>query len=380
MFDNQASEFERSISDYKNNANSVAQGALGEMGSLASASRGIAQTGESARASMDTSQISAKMMAAGQKFTKELGIDVNVPLTTGAIGAGLKSLGGGLKGVASESSKLRGFAGEGGKNFGVNDNFFQGKKQFDVVDPKKSVKAGLDPGEEGYSGDVGGDVKTFTPAKPGANPGSEPGPTATEGGYDELGHWVEPEAPLQPAAPAPAAPDPVAPKASTTTASADAAATDAQTTAADAAKQASNAASSAAETAAKTAATTIETSTEDLAATTGEKIASMAGGFLGSVGGFLGDLVPVVGAGLAAYTGYESIKDMKNTYNSEGDDPYAAVRADLASGAAKVQSMSAQISADQFSSKVGGAAPAFGSLAAPTFSTAQQLSGSTGHF
>ena len=87
-----------------------------------------------------------------------------------------------------------------------------------------------------------------------------------------------------------------------------------------------------------------------------------------------------MGVGLAGYTLYESLDDIDKGMGEEGNDPYAKVRADLAQGQSKVQSMTAQISADQFSSKVGGAAPAFGSLAAPTFSTAQQMSGATGHF
>ena len=41
MFDSQQDSFEKSVSEYRNNANSVAQGALGSMGSLAGDSRAM---------------------------------------------------------------------------------------------------------------------------------------------------------------------------------------------------------------------------------------------------------------------------------------------------------------------------------------------------
>jgi len=120
--------------------------------------------------------------------------------------------------------------------------------------------------------------------------------------------------------------------------------------------------------------TTEETSS--IAAT----LTEAGGSFLSTAGGFIGDLIPFL-APIAAGWGLESgLKDMNKAYGSEGTDPYAAVRTELAAGQAKVGAMGAAISADQFASKVGGAAPAFGSLAAPTFSTAQQMGGATGHF
>tara|TARA_R110000787_G_scaffold158123_1_gene272039 strand:- start:528 stop:2489 length:1962 start_codon:yes stop_codon:yes gene_type:complete len=109
-------------------------------------------------------------------------------------------------------------------------------------------------------------------------------------------------------------------------------------------------------------------------------LADMGGSMLSGIGGFLGDLMPFIAPIMAGYGMYSGLKDMNKAYGDEGNDPYAAVRSTLAAGQDKVSNMGAQISADQFASKVGGAAPAFGSLAAPTFSTAQQLGGATGHF
>lgn len=369
MFNEESNDFERSISNYQNNANSVAQGALGSMGSLKQASRNLAQSGEQAQASSDSNQISSQMMAGGQKFAKELGMDVNVPLTEKALGSGMKSFGGFLKSSVLRTRKMAGPTSGLRKNVGGNKD-----TAYDVKPESVEQSAGYGEGETPYSGDVGGNVKTYTPSAnavdkveaPGEGAGAGEEAEEDMGDYNELGHWDS-------TLPAPADAGDAAGVAAD-------AANDGRAATQAATQAAGDAATTEAEGAARTAATTVEDATEELATSTGEKIASALGTGLSGLGGFLGDLVPVVGAGFAAYTGYESIKDMDKTYGSAGDDPYAAVRADLAQGQAKIQGLTAQISSDQFASKVGGAAPAFGSLAAPTFSTAQQTGGATGHF
>lgn len=448
MFNSQQNEFERSISDYTNNANSVAQGALTEMSDVGQSSRSLATSGRSALASLDQSQISANMMEEGQKFAKTMGMDITLPSSYNYLGKGLKSFGGFLKDTASESSKIRGFAGEGGANLGRNDNFFQGKQAFDVKPGSTSVKAGLKAGDKEYSGDAGGDVKTFKPSKkksvseedgddtkeaegdpegdaevgePSAGEGGgavEPGGTGKipDDGYyaddpENVGNYSVPED-LQ-SGPAPEAPEASGPSAGggegdaqqvgrpveggeaddmegdlneppTSTQTGGAGANTAEDDLNQQAQSESNNAETQVEEGAEKDASGlaegVETETADASASVAENIADFVGGGLSSIGGLLGDLMPVVGAGLAGYSLYESLDDMNKAYGSEGDDPYAKVRADLSQGQSKIDAITSNISADQFSSKVGGAAPAFGSLAAPTFSTAQQSTGGGGHF
>jgi len=124
-----------------------------------------------------------------------------------------------------------------------------------------------------------------------------------------------------------------------------------------------------------------ETATEgsELTESLGASLASGAGGLLSDLGGFLGDIMPFVGPIMAGYGLYSGLEGITST-GVDGDDPYKKVKAQIAAGQTQVNAMSTQISSDQFASKVGGSAPAFGSLAAPTFSTTTQMGGSTGHF
>tara|TARA_R110002020_G_scaffold5829_4_gene23872 strand:+ start:1847 stop:3847 length:2001 start_codon:yes stop_codon:yes gene_type:complete len=183
--------------------------------------------------------------------------------------------------------------------------------------------------------------------------------------------------PTQPAStPAGGAADPAASSAST-----DISKTIAQETSSaadDASKLASDAANTSSEVSSEVSQVVPEVSEET--STIASTLADYGGSMLSTVGGFLGDVLPFLAPIMAGYGMYSGIKDMDKQYGSEGDDPYAKVRGELQAGQEKVGAMGAQISADQFASKVGGAAPAFGSLAAPTFSTAQQLGGATGHF
>lgn len=105
-----------------------------------------------------------------------------------------------------------------------------------------------------------------------------------------------------------------------------------------------------------------------------------AGSVLSGIGGAIGDILPVVGPILAGVGLFEGFHKLNKPYGDAGPDPYATVRATLATGQTKLNNLGTQISSDQFATKVGQTAPAFGSLAAPAFSTAQQMSGATGHF
>ena len=105
-----------------------------------------------------------------------------------------------------------------------------------------------------------------------------------------------------------------------------------------------------------------------------------AGSALSSIGGAIGDVIPIVGPILAGIGLFEGFHKLNKPYGDAGPDPYASVRASLATGQSKLNNLGTQISADQFATKVGQNAPAFGSLAAPTFNTSQQTMGATGHF
>lgn len=124
-----------------------------------------------------------------------------------------------------------------------------------------------------------------------------------------------------------------------------------------------------------------ETATEgsELTESLGASLAQSAGGILSDLGGFLGDIMPFVGPIMAGYGLYSGLSGISST-GVDGDDPYKKVKAQIAAGQTQVNAMSTQISSDQFASKVGGSAPAFGSLAAPTFSTVTQMGGATSHF
>jgi len=182
--------------------------------------------------------------------------------------------------------------------------------------------------------------------------------------------------PAQPASTPAAAADPAASSATTDISKTIAAET--SSAADDASKLASDAANTSSEVSSEVSQVVPEVSeeTSSIAST----LADYGGSMLSGIGGFLGDVLPFLAPIMAGYGMYSGIKDMDKQYGSEGQDPYAKVRGELQAGQEKVGAMGAQISADQFASKVGGAAPAFGSLAAPTFSTAQQLGGATGHF
>lgn len=106
---------------------------------------------------------------------------------------------------------------------------------------------------------------------------------------------------------------------------------------------------------------------------TGSDVLGGLGSFLGVAGDFLGPIMGGIGL-------FEAAKGIAESQNEANQDPYASVEKLIAQGQAKMASLDADISSDQFAEKIGGTrAPAFGSLAAPVFSTAG-LTGMSQHF
>ena len=97
------------------------------------------------------------------------------------------------------------------------------------------------------------------------------------------------------------------------------------------------------------------------------------GGVMGAVAPFVGPLTALVGMGFGIADAIEDSED-----SAKADEDYSKANQAIAKGQATVTQMSTQIGADQFSSMVGAAVPKFGSLAAPSFSTA--MTGGSSHF
>ena len=166
MFDSQQDSFEKSVSEYRSNANSVAQGALGSMGSLAGDSRAMASSGASAVAGMDSSKIASTITMQGQNLAKMLGLDGSLPLTMTGVSKGAKFFGSGLSNIARTSQKMRSLAMDNTAEEGDNTPFNMGRGV--------PTEAGPDQVGENYSGPAGGNVKTFKPP-----PGGDDTPTPT---------------------------------------------------------------------------------------------------------------------------------------------------------------------------------------------------------
>ena len=116
-----------------------------------------------------------------------------------------------------------------------------------------------------------------------------------------------------------------------------------------------------------------EKATSALGEITGSDVLGGLGSFLGVAGDFLGPIMGGIGL-------FEAAKGIAESQNEASQDPYASVEKLIAQGQAKMASLDADISSDQFAEKIGGTrAPAFGSLAAPVFSTAG-LTGMSQHF
>lgn len=116
-----------------------------------------------------------------------------------------------------------------------------------------------------------------------------------------------------------------------------------------------------------------EKATSALGDITGSDVLGGLGSFLGIAGDFLGPIMGGVGL-------FEAAKGIAKSQADANNDPYASVEKLIAQGQAKMAGLDANISSDQFAEKIGGTrAPAFGSLAAPVFST-QSLTGMSQHF
>ena len=116
-----------------------------------------------------------------------------------------------------------------------------------------------------------------------------------------------------------------------------------------------------------------EKATSAIGEISGSDVLGGLGSFLGIAGDFLGPIMGGVGL-------FEAAKGIAKSQADANNDPYASVEKLIAQGQVKMQGLEANISADQFAEKIGGTrAPAFGSLAAPVFSTAG-LTGMSQHF
>jgi hypothetical protein len=477
LFGQQENSFEQSINQYKNNANSVAQGALSGYSSVAEGRQSLQEAGTTAENQIDLGSIQAKMKEEGTKFMKEMGLDFSTPASLAGTSkifkfAGAKwneygksqylpkaesmgptqtgNMGQGTPGQGNlYNTREYGEPGAGdapapgvpGANTpGTDDAPPAAADYADVDDYQPPVAADEEPPAEdgeppeyeapelpmskaqpiedlpqprieapikakpvedfpepnvadfkGTFGDElpkpgGGGEAAGTDAPPayevptaqaeeklpgqrleeGAEPGGLPEYTGGETG------------PTVQAQPTESLPEPPPDRMNLTNDTEQTISRETATAGQDATRlagQTQNMESSITGDVDQTIATTTEESSSIAA-----NLAEAGGSFLSGVGGFIGDLMPVLAPIMAGYGMYSGLKDINKQYGAEGNDPYAAVRTQLAAGTAKVSSMGAAISADQFASKVGGAAPAFGSLAAPTFSTAQQMGGATGHF
>ena len=122
---------------------------------------------------------------------------------------------------------------------------------------------------------------------------------------------------------------------------------------------------------AQTAATTAEESAEGAVEDLAPEI-SAASSAWSAVGGFLGDAIPVVGFGLGLYGLITGAEDISKSIKEEGADPYTAVRGKIQAAQNQITGLEANVSSDEFASKIGARAPQFGSIAAaPNMDTAK---------
>lgn len=108
----------------------------------------------------------------------------------------------------------------------------------------------------------------------------------------------------------------------------------------------------------------------DLAPEIGE-----AGDALGSFAGALSDAIPVVAFGIGAWALGEGIADEIKGAKDSLTDPFSSVRGEIAQAQGKINSLENNISADQFSEKIGAGTPSFGSLASRPNLDTSQMSG-----
>lgn len=111
-----------------------------------------------------------------------------------------------------------------------------------------------------------------------------------------------------------------------------------------------------------------ETAVEDLA----PELTSAASAW-SSVAGFLGDAIPIIGFGVGLYGLISGAEDISQSIKDENTNPYASIMPKIKAAQNQISGLEANVSADEFASKIGARAPQFGSIAAaPNLDTAKQ--------
>ena len=119
-------------------------------------------------------------------------------------------------------------------------------------------------------------------------------------------------------------------------------------------------------------------------ADTAESAAKIAGSLADTAGASswssladsIGEAIPYVGTGLAIWGLVSGAKGLVDEAKAAASDPYAALRGKINKANNQIDTMTANISSDQFQSKIGAAAPRFGSIAAmPDMQSKEQTGG-----
>ena len=117
------------------------------------------------------------------------------------------------------------------------------------------------------------------------------------------------------------------------------------------------------------------------AAAAGDSIESSTGAdALAIAGRGIGMLADVLGPAAAIYGIIEAGHGLYEDAKLQSDDAFQQAKGVIAQAQQQQNNLSADISADQFASKVGAARPSFGSLAAPSLDTSQGMMAGGGHF
>ena len=428
-------QFRRSVGNYKDGANSIAQGAIAGRTGIAEAQQGLTEASNQEKAAEGTAEVTSKISQQSTKFMKELGIDMSFKPSIGAA-SGMLNFGGR---TLTEAGKKYAFTGEGrmaqaegpyssralGFHGRMRPDVPEKDQPEDIVNPAPKADMSNAPeagkftfsegqggivrtGEAGASSGAGGGASTVT-----ATPVADTTVTATPIADTTVTATPIPQPPTRaPVADADRgqAPDIGAPSADTAGRALPGLRTDQAASAAERTQneirqmrtggdtvggdfdQRIGNISTDNPTAGGTASLsreegTISQETDEAVQATSDITESVAGTLLDAggtvlkgIGGFLGDIMPFVGPIMAGVGLYEGFHDLNKQYGDMGNDPYAKVRGQIQAGQQKINAMSNNISADQFASKVGGGTPAFGSLAAPTISSVSQMGQGSGHF
>ena len=128
---------------------------------------------------------------------------------------------------------------------------------------------------------------------------------------------------------------------------------------------------------ATTRAQNLEQNVEPDIADVGEGLASDLGKAASSwesVASGLGEAIPYVGAGLAIWGLVSGAEGLAKEAKDAASDPYAKLRGAINTADGQINTLQANISSDQFESKIGAGAPRFGSIAASGDMGAKQQS------